>query len=177
MPYYDLFKPYIKKYVCADIDRNPNAKLLINPDTGKIDAPDCTFDTILSTQVLEHVINPKLYLQEAHRLLKKDGLLLLSTHGHWVYHPDPTDFWRWTRDGLEKTLTDEGFEIIETMGVGGQAVAGLQIFQDSLRKRFPGPFKKMWFGFIALVQLLIDGSSKHNKDACVYLVIARRSNS
>jgi hypothetical protein len=37
--------------------------------------------------------------------------MLLSTHGTWLYHPHPTDFRRWTREGLIVDLEREGFTI------------------------------------------------------------------
>ncbi len=60
---------------------------------------------MLSTQVLEHVTDPRLYLAECHRVLRPGGPLLLSTHGIMVYHPDPVDYWRWTGAGLQRAVT------------------------------------------------------------------------
>lgn len=47
--------------------------------TQKIPFTDEQFDVVLSFQVIEHVLNDKAYLQEAQRLLKKGGVLLLIT--------------------------------------------------------------------------------------------------
>ena len=43
---------------------------------------------------------PARYLAECFRVLRPGGRLLLSTHGMFVYHPDPDDYWRWTCAGL-----------------------------------------------------------------------------
>jgi SAM-dependent methyltransferase len=72
-----------------------------------------TFDLVLSTQVLEHVPVPSLYLAECHRLLRSGGRLLLSTHGIFEEHGVPFDFHRWTVGGLRKELEGAGFEIRE----------------------------------------------------------------
>ena len=32
--------------------------------------------------------------------------MLASTHGVQVYHPSPTDFWRWTHAGLERLFRE-----------------------------------------------------------------------
>ncbi len=98
-PYESLFRKKFATYVGADIAGNKDADLVIGSD-GRVNAQDNTFDCVLSTQVLEHVTDPQLYLSEARRLLKPDGSLVLSTHGIWPYHPDPTDLWRWTVEGL-----------------------------------------------------------------------------
>lgn len=68
-------------------------------------------ETVLSTQQLEHVSDPRLVLREARRLLKPGGTLLLSTHGVWPYHPDPADRWRWTEDGLRAEVARSGLAV------------------------------------------------------------------
>jgi SAM-dependent methyltransferase len=173
-PYKQIFLPVVGQYVGADIDRNPTAELIINLETGRVNAPDAQFDALLSTQVLEHVIDPSVYLKEANRLLKTNGLLVLSTHGYWMYHPDPTDFWRWTRDGLEKTIAREGFEIVETLGIMNRFASGLQLFQDGLLFKLPKPLKSIWGAFFALLQWIFDNGKLTNRDAAVFMVVARK---
>jgi SAM-dependent methyltransferase len=86
-------------------------------------APDAWFDGILSTQVLEHVDDPRAYLEDAFRMLKPGGQLLLTTHGIWQDHPCPLDLYRWTQQGLRHDLQAVGFEVAEclplTCGVRG----------------------------------------------------------
>ena len=86
-------------------------------------APDAFFDGILSTQVLEHVEEPRAYLEDALRMLKPGGELLLTTHGIWEDHPCPFDLYRWTQQGLRHDLSSVGFEVVEciplTCGVRG----------------------------------------------------------
>lgn len=71
---------------------------------------DNTYDIVLSTQVLEHVRRPEDYLRQARRVLRPDGMLILTTHGVFYDHPCPYDFRRWTADGLELILNDSGFK-------------------------------------------------------------------
>jgi len=44
---------------------------------------------------------------------------VLSTHGVWLYHPHPTDFRRWTRDGLVREVESRGFKVESITGVVG----------------------------------------------------------
>lgn len=107
-PYRSLFpKANYNRADCAGI---ANLDYVINAE-GAIDETDNTFDLILSTQVLEHVPDPAGYLAEARRLLKPGGLLLCSTHGSFEDHACPDDFWRWTSEGLRRTLIAAGFTV------------------------------------------------------------------
>lgn len=40
---------------------------------------DKYFDTVISVQVIEHIINPDFFLQEAWRVLKNEGIVILTT--------------------------------------------------------------------------------------------------
>jgi SAM-dependent methyltransferase len=131
-PYRPLFLPLVTSYVGIDLPENPKADLNFDPSTGKIPLPDLAVDVVISTQVLEHVVDPGAYLDEAVRVCRSDGLLFLSTHGLWVHHPDPADYWRWTGAGLQKLLSDHGWSVLDTAGVVGFAGAALQLLQDSM---------------------------------------------
>jgi SAM-dependent methyltransferase len=74
-------------------------------------APSDHFDGILSTQVLEHVAKPSDYLNDALRMLRPGGRLVLSTHGVWEDHPSPGDYHRWTAQGLRQLLENVGFQV------------------------------------------------------------------
>ncbi|SFV27525.1 class I SAM-dependent methyltransferase [Thermoflavifilum thermophilum] len=176
MPYRTLFAPYVKQYVGADIALNKAAQIVLD-EQGRLPLNDGYADVILSTQVLEHVTNPDLYLREACRVMKKHGLLILSTHGIWMYHPDPVDYWRWTSAGLQKIIQENGFEIIDIIGIQGLASVGLQLLQDAFLFRLP--FFIKWF-FVPVMQFRIamadsfHTANHRKKDACVFMIVAKK---
>jgi hypothetical protein len=43
--------------------------------------------------------------------LRRGGTLLLSTHGVWIHHPDPHDYWRGTKEELRRLVESQGFTI------------------------------------------------------------------
>lgn len=118
MPYRSLFSECVESYMGVDLNENEDADLFFEADFS---APlkSAAADVVLSTQVLEHVTDVDKYLQECARLLKRNGLLILSTHGVYNWHPAPIDLRRWTWQGLEYELGEAGLECVEMIPVGG----------------------------------------------------------
>lgn len=140
---YRRFFPAEVEYVAADLAGNPHATLTLNAD-GTVPCPDQSFDAVLSTQVLEHVCDPRAYLAEAFRVLRPGGRMLLSTHGTFAYHPDPVDLWRWTCEGLRLDVERAGLEVVRFEGIIGPVAAGLQLIQDATYYRLPRPLRPIW---------------------------------
>lgn len=175
VPYKSFFEKHINEYIGADLGKNANALIQLKPE-GEIPLENGKIDLVLSTQVLEHVDNPHLYLTEAARILKDDGRLIITTHGYWMYHPDPQDFWRWTSTGLKKIITEAGFEIIDFTGIIGRSAMGLQLFQDGLMFKIPKIFRPIFFTVMQILINLFDKTSSQtskNSDACTFIVVAK----
>jgi SAM-dependent methyltransferase len=135
MPYRSFFTSRGARYVGADIDGTPD--ILIDSE-GALPIADDSVDFVVSFQVLEHVRNVPGYLSTIRRVLRKGGSMFLSTHGVWPYHPHPTDYWRWTRDGLHVTLEDAGFKVRRMTALCGPAV-WVPMFPLLVGKRVLGP--------------------------------------
>lgn len=174
-PYQRLFSEKFTNYVCADLAGNRQADVTIRSD-GTLPSPDDSFDCVLSSQVLEHVIDPALYLREAFRVLRPGASLIISTHGSWPYHPDPTDYWRWTIDGLQLQIQAAGFEIVTVKGVFGPESVALQLWQDSTSYRLPSLIQPAYHWFFQTFIWLIERRhpDKLSEDASVYIVWARK---
>jgi SAM-dependent methyltransferase len=114
-PYRPIFDSHNVNYRGADFSGSD----IVIDASGHVAASDASADLVLSFQVLEHVRDVGLYLAEAHRILRNDGRLILSTHGTWLYHPHPEDHRRWTRQGLLAELAAHGFETEQCIPVLG----------------------------------------------------------
>lgn len=173
-PYEALFAAKFARYVGADFTGNPHAQLFVGSH-GELPLERESVDCVLSTQVLEHVEDPKLYLAEAYRVLRTQGSLVLSTHGTWRYHPDPADYWRWTIDGLRREITRAGFDVWSTHSVMSMASCAVQFWQDATVDKLPRLGRK---GYIWLLQSLIGlierGPSRLSTDAALYVVFAKK---
>lgn len=105
-PYCPDFAPVAREYVGIDVTPGPEVDVVAPAEELPFSAE--SFDVVLCTQTLEHVADPAQAVAEMHRVLRPGGLALVSTHGTTVYHPCPTDLWRWTQEGLVKLFRDNG---------------------------------------------------------------------
>jgi len=176
MPYRPVIEPKVSKYLGVDLEMNPKAEHHIDFDS-KTTLPDNYADIVLSNQVLEHVDTPSGYLQEAYRILKPGGTIILTTHGYWFYHPTPNDYWRWTSAGLKKTMETEGYIINSFHGIMGLAASGIQLLQDSICVKLPKflipPFALVMQGMISLFDK-INSQKQRDRDGAIYVVIAQK---
>lgn len=78
-----------------------------------IPRPTGTFDAIICIAVLEHVENPEEITSEMFRVLKHGGHLIASVPFLQPEHKIPTDFQRYTRDGLVSLMSRHGFIVKE----------------------------------------------------------------
>lgn len=83
----------------------------------------CT-DTIVALDVIEHLRKPVKFLEESSRILRKGGLLLLSTGNissisakifgrRWRMISPPEHLFYFSRKGLEQLLDASGFDILD----------------------------------------------------------------
>src|SRR5674476_384850 len=78
-----------------------------------------SFDTVFSTQTIEHVGDHQGLVNEAYRLLKPGGYFIVSGPMYWHLHEEPYDFFRFTKYGFKYIFEKAGFEIVEINSNGG----------------------------------------------------------
>jgi len=118
-PYVSLF-PAATRYVGIDLPSKLTAhqQPTIWGNGLRLPFAAKTFATVLCTQVLEHVPQPALLIEESSRVLQEGGALILAAPQTWGLHEEPRDYYRFTKYGLEYLLEDAGFEVqwIEARG-------------------------------------------------------------
>ena len=80
-------------------------------DACRLPLAGASMDGVLIFEVLEHVPDPEAALAEVSRVLKPEGVLLLSVPFIYPVHNAPFDFHRFTRHALERSLRRHGFEV------------------------------------------------------------------
>jgi len=100
--------------------------------------PDNVFDSVLATQVFEHVFNPQAFMKELNRVLKPGGKLLLTVPFVWDEHEQPYDFARYSSFGIASILKTNGFRILEQRKTCNNITIVFQLWNDYLYKKIIG---------------------------------------
>jgi SAM-dependent methyltransferase len=125
-PYEHLFRPYVTEYLGIEHEETFAATAAAarerRPDLvyeGRhLPFEDRSFDTVLSVQVLEHTPHPGALIAEMARVLKDDGLLVLSAPFQFRLHEEPHDYFRYSPHGLRVLCAEAGLEIVEVLAQG-----------------------------------------------------------
>jgi SAM-dependent methyltransferase len=80
---------------------------------------DRSFDTIISSDVLEHLWNPVEVMKDLARVLRPGGKVILNTPFNYWVHEAPHDYFRWTRFAIEGLATRAGLQVVERIPCGG----------------------------------------------------------
>lgn len=184
-PYRELAGHFGFSYTAIDLPESiasgyaPPGTLAFAPD-GRWPLEDGACDCVLSTQVLEHVRDLPGYLGEARRVLRADGVLLLSTHGFHVIHAEE-DYWRWTSAGLRALLEDVGFEVESVEPVLTSRANLVYLFSTMVldpwsRRRFFGRGVRLLQRLLnALIQRLDRrGRGEEDQFPNIYLTVSRK---
>jgi SAM-dependent methyltransferase len=112
-PYQRVFK--CESYVGCDImvsgHDHSNEEIDLVYDGITIPCADQSFDSIFTSEVIEHVFNPDRILNELKRVLVPGGTMMLSCPFFWAEHEMPFDYCRYSSAGIKSLLERNGFEV------------------------------------------------------------------
>lgn len=96
-----------KSYIGIDMFEGPNVdKVCSIEDTFNQFEPE-SFDIVLSTELLEHIIDFRLAINAMKRLCRKNGIIVITTRSKgFGLHGYPYDFWRYEKEDMDKLFSD-----------------------------------------------------------------------
>jgi SAM-dependent methyltransferase len=188
-PYQPIFHPYVDSYF--GIDYPPTATVNYGEKTKADLFVDCTdtkldansYDTMLSTQVIEHIYDTKKYIAECYRILKKDGIGIFTIPFLWQCHAEPFDYFRFTKYAIERQFREQGFEILELRPLEGAYAAIAQTKIVSLYSmnsnllfiKLINKFKLLIYAPILNYMALLMDKHFYNDKLCLnYLLIVKK---
>lgn len=117
-----LYRPRVDEYYWADWPNSAHQKFELDYEVDlNEDLPfdPSSFDTILLSDVLEHLANPDKLFSQVSRMLRPNGNLIIGVPFLYHIHEHPHDYHRYTRFKLEWFARDHGLEAVDIREVGG----------------------------------------------------------
>jgi SAM-dependent methyltransferase len=138
MPYRHAFTETKKlTYVGADVPwAGIKPDVTIDTKSQRICAPDASFHGLIHFQVMEHVPDYIAFLSECFRLLKPGGVMFCTVPFAFEFHGVPSDYRRWTHEGLKFDLEKCGFTILKTEAIESDFLSILTICELYLARKF-----------------------------------------
>jgi len=122
VPLFEAYKDYITENICIDRENSlyNNEYLDLNCDlTQNLLFKDEEFDTIILSDVLEHIYNPEHLLKEISRILAKEGKLLMNVPFYYWLHDEPLDYFRYTEFALQYLIESAKLKVVVLKPIGG----------------------------------------------------------
>ncbi len=129
-PYEHLLVPFVEKYI--GIEYSPESgyrgnKADLCGDASALPLADASIDTILCTEVMEHLADPEKTISEFVRVLRPGGTLVTTAPFVYPIH-DANGFFRYSPDGLAAMMTRQGLAIDGVKPLAGTAITLAAMF-------------------------------------------------
>ncbi|MBI2994534.1 MAG: methyltransferase domain-containing protein [Gammaproteobacteria bacterium] len=122
VPLYEAYRDLASEIVCVDwahsqhvgafVDRLCDLSQPLPFDAG-------SFDTIILSDVLEHVPEPVRLWSEMARILAPGGKLIMNVPFYYCVHETPHDYYRYTEHALRRSAETVGLGILLLEATGG----------------------------------------------------------
>ena len=119
-PYRQWYEPFVDEVVTLDATTGDGVAVLGFAD--QLPFADQSFDSVLATEVFEHVQNVERAAAEMFRVLRPGGIALVTVPYLYPTHEAPYDFRRFTHFGLADLVRRHGFELLSLQAKGGPGV-------------------------------------------------------
>jgi SAM-dependent methyltransferase len=150
VPFYHFYKDQVTENICIDWGNSALETSFLDYEadlnTEMNFLKDQSFDTVLCTDVLEHIYKPELLFSEMTRILKPKGRLILTVPFLYWIHANPHDYHRYTQYKLKEFCASNKLKVIELKAYGGLP----EILFDLTSKGYSYynlPFKKVFYFF------------------------------
>lgn len=138
VPLYGAYEPLVSSVTCVDWQNtaHPSPHLDLVADLNEpIALPSASFDTVLLTDVLEHLPRPDDLFREVHRLLRPGGVLIVGVPFLYWIHEAPHDHHRYTEFRLRRFCDDHGFTVGELSAYGDELHVAADLFTKIAARR------------------------------------------
>ena len=135
VPLYLAYKSLVAENVCVDWQNTLHKNEYLDHEcdlTVALPFAGESFDTIILSDVLEHIPEPALLWQEIARLLTAKGKLLMNVPFYYSIHEQPHDYYRYTEFGLRRFVEAAGLRLLDLEAIGGAPEIVADIFAKNI---------------------------------------------
>ncbi|MBN2376912.1 MAG: hypothetical protein JXD22_10950 [Sedimentisphaerales bacterium] len=112
------------KYVRVDMEQGPTVDVVVDftEDFEVIDEKlqGQRFATVFCLSVMEHCANPFKMAANMSQLLTPGGKIIISAPFCWRLHAFPSDYWRFTHEGIKQLFPDVVFDMDKSFATTGK---------------------------------------------------------
>jgi SAM-dependent methyltransferase len=122
VPLYEAYRDLVRANTCVDwaSSLHKNQFLDLECDlTERLPFESGSFDTIILSDVLEHVSQPDQLWTEMSRILAPGGHILMNVPFYYWLHEEPHDYYRYTEFALRRFVANSGLELVTLKPIGG----------------------------------------------------------
>ena len=114
------------QYIGVDIEDGPGVDLVCKSEDIVKEFGQESFDIVLSTCTLEHVVNCKRSISQIKNVCKPGGIIVLIVPSKWPAHNHPVDYWRFSLVDIQTLFADcEILKIEEKPSIHGVKIGDL----------------------------------------------------
>ena len=135
VPLYAAYKDYVTENICVDWGNTLHKNEHLDYELDLISTlpfNDGEFDTIILSDVLEHVPVPEQLWKEMARILSCNGKIIMNVPFYYWIHEHPHDYYRYTEFALRRFVETYGLRLIQIKSIGGSPEVMADIFGKSI---------------------------------------------
>lgn len=133
VPLYHAYKNYVTDNICVDWENTLHQNEFLDYEcdlTKALPFSDNEFDTIILSDVLEHIPQPEYLWKEMSRILSINGKIIMNVPFFYWLHERPHDYYRYTEFALRRFVENSELRLIQLEPIGGS----LEILADFTAK-------------------------------------------
>lgn len=122
VPLYSAYRELVTEITCVDWGGSTGGAqhLDVTHDLNQpLPLETSRYDTVILSDVLEHIRKPEALLAEVQRILAPGGKLLLNVPFFYWLHEQPHDYFRFTEHALRSFVEQSGLSLLLLEGLGG----------------------------------------------------------
>jgi len=135
VPLYAAYRDLVTDNVCVDWDSSWHKSEHLDYEldlTKTLPFANNEFDTIILSDVLEHIPVPEQLWNEMARLLSPNGKIILNVPFYYWLHEEPHDYYRYTEFALRRFVQMAGLRLVLLEPIGGAPEVIADIFAKNV---------------------------------------------